>query len=567
MKKIFISLVAVAMTFAFSSCASGNAADSENLQNTGIATDSAEEKTAESSTAGAIAEELASKKEAHSVDEVDQASAVDVILDGTTASSDSSAVSTNDGVVTITAGGTYRLSGTIEGEVVIAAPDEEKVAIILSDAHINSENGAALAVQSADEVTIRLADGTSNTLSDGSSYGGGEDEANSTLWSSSDLSITGNGALEVTGNNNDGIVSKDGLVIDSGTITVTAVDDGIRGKDYLWVSGADISVDAAGHALKSDNSDNETVGYVALMGGTQNLSSSGEDGINAQFIIASGADTTISSADDAMHADANMVLSSSVTITESYEGLEALNMTIDGGSYSIVSTDDGINIAGGDGSQAGGPGGGDMFAVTEGAELTIMDGEILINAEGDGLDSNGDVTLTGGSVTVHGPTNGGNGALDINGSFDITGGTLLAGGSAGMAETPDSSSAQGWVAAFVNASAGDKVELTDASGNILATYVPEKAVQSVVFSTSNVESGQTYSVLVNGSESGDVVANESNGMGNPGMGGRPEMGGNTRPGGANEDETRPAFGGGQTSGGGQSSGGGATSSDAISSNV
>ena len=145
--------------------------------------------------------------------------------------------------------------------------------LVLDGADITSSTGSAIAVTQADDVSVVLADGSSNSLTDASTYEDtSEDAPNAALFSSDAMVISGTGALSVTGRSNDGIASKDGLVIASGDITVTAVDDGVRGKDFLVVTGGTLDVDATGDGLKADNEDGtnedgEAVGYVALLGG------------------------------------------------------------------------------------------------------------------------------------------------------------------------------------------------------------------------------------------------------------------------------------------------------------
>ena len=156
-----------------------------------------------------------------------------------------------------------------DGDVVVDAGDSATVQLILDNADITNTDGAAIAVMSAETAIVILADGSSNTLTDGSVYvlAEGEDEPNATLYSKSDLTITGTGSLAVFGNYNDGIASKDGLVIDSGDITVVAVDDGIRGKDYVVVNGGDIDVTSGGDGIKSDNDEDPELGYVTIADG------------------------------------------------------------------------------------------------------------------------------------------------------------------------------------------------------------------------------------------------------------------------------------------------------------
>ena len=188
-------------------------------------------------TAGAsVTDVLADNQESHATAEDlvhDEADVVDVTLSGSTAAADGEGVKVDGATVTITAPGTYRLSGTLAGQVVVDTSAEGDVRVVLDDATITSATTSAIAVMAADEAVVILADGTTNALTDGSSYGDGDGEANAALYSAADLTIAGNGSLTVSGNTNDGIGAQDGLVISSGTVTVTAVDDAIRGKDYV----------------------------------------------------------------------------------------------------------------------------------------------------------------------------------------------------------------------------------------------------------------------------------------------------------------------------------------------
>ena len=188
------------------------------------------------------------------------------------------------------------LSGSLaDGQLVVNSDAEGKVRIVLAGASISSSTTSPFVVTAADEAVLVLQDGTTNTLSDGSCYGDSTntDDPNATLFSMADLTITGTGALHVTGNNNDGIASKDGLVIQSGTVAVTAKDDGVRGKDYLIVENGTVSVTAGGDALKSDNETDDTVGYIAVSGGTVTLDA-GDDGAHAEGDLAiSGGTVTV----------------------------------------------------------------------------------------------------------------------------------------------------------------------------------------------------------------------------------------------------------------------------------
>ena len=128
-----------------------------------------------------------------------------------------------------------------------------------------------------------------------------------------------------------------------------------------------------------------------------------------------------------------------------------------------------------------------------------------MNADGDGIDSNGSIEITGGLVLINGPTENMNGALDYMGTFNISGGTLIAVGSAGMAQAPGTGSTQNSVIANFSStiSAGTLVHLQDSSGKAIFTFVPAKNFQSIVFSMSDLALGETYTLFGGGTISGE----------------------------------------------------------------
>lgn len=392
------------------------------------------------------------------------AQADDVDYDASTAKT----IALGSGNVEITEPGTYILTGTLSnGQVIVNSSAEGKVRIVLSNASITNSSGAAIDVRAADEVVVVLAEGTSNSLTDGSGYDtSGEDAADAALFSMADLTIGGTGSLIVTGNTADGIASKDGLVILGGTITVKAADDGIRGKDYLVIQDGTLDVTSAQDGLKSTNETDAQYGDIVISGGT----------------------VTVNAGDDGAHAEGDLAITGgTVTIAKSSEGLEGHTITIAGGSTSVTSSDDGVNASSGTGSTSGG---------------------------GGGLDSNGSITISGGTTTVAGPTGNGNGSLDSNAGITYTGGTLIAAGSAGMAEAPDSGN---YVQANVSAPAGATIEVRSGD-TVIATYTTIKAVANVVVASDHIVSGQSYTVTVNGSTTATVTAGQATGGG---MGGGP----------------------------------------------
>ena len=414
------------------------------------------------------------------------------------AGSTSDAVKVDGDTVTISAAGTYRLSGSLsDGKVVIAAGEEDVVRVILDGVKLSSSTGSPFVVQSANEAIVYLEDGSSNTIDDAASYADqGTDSPNAALYSMADLTIAGTGSLTVNGQYNDGIVSKDGLVLAAGTVSVDASDDGIKGKDYTVLLDGAYTVTAGGDGVKSDNDADEGRGWLLVNGGTL-MVKAGDDGVKAfnQLTVAGG----------------------TVTVAESEEGLEAAHIGVSGGTVNVTAKDDGVNAAGGSssttdtGGQAGGVGGGmgggGMGGGGMGGGDTVGDysvdisgGEVTINSEGDGLDSNGNASISGGTVVVNGPSNDGNGALDVNGELVVSGGTVAAAGSAGMAVTPGTSSTQSGAQVTLNTAvpAATTIQLADSSGQVVATFVTAKQTASLVFSSAAIAAGGEYTVYTGG---------------------------------------------------------------------
>ena len=401
--------------------------------------------------------------------------AVTLADNATTLASGASGVTVDGNTVTISAAGTYVLTGSLsDGQIVVAAGEEDVVRIILNGVELTNSTGSPFVVQSANEAIVYLADGSTNTVSDAASYADtGTDAPNAAIYSMADLTIAGSGSLTVNGNFNDGITSKDGLVLASGTVTVKAADDGIVGKDYVALLDGNFTVDAADDGIKSDNAVDATRGWLLVKGGQITVSAGG-DGIKAYNTV------TISGG--------------TANVTKSNEGIEAEHILLTGGTVTVNSADDGINASDSASTGSGGEQAGDQT-------IEISGGTITVNAEGDGLDSNGSAAISGGTVVVNGPTGSGNGALDVNGELVETGGTVVAAGSSGMAVTPAASSSQSGVQVTLGSAlaAGTVVHLVDSSGNVVLTFTTTKAAASLVISFPSIVAGEAYTVSTGGS--------------------------------------------------------------------
>lgn len=446
-------------------------------------------------------------------------------------------LSDSEGSVRVTEAGTYRLSGTLtNGQIVVEAAEDAKVKLILDGVSIRCEGSAAICAITADKLVLATAQGSSNLLeSAGTFLQTDETKVDAAVFAKCDLTLSGDGELGIRCDSGHGVVSKDDLKIKSGTIAIDASGQGLSGKDSVTVEDGLLTIVSGTDGIQSEHDDTEK-GNIEIQGGSIYIQS-GTDGMEASgSVFLSGGELTIDCEDDGVHAENELTISEGlIRVTKCCEGLEAQIITIDGGEIRIFATDDGLNAAGGsDSSETWGPWGGDPFQTDSGAALTINGGFLVINAEGDGLDSNGQLVVNGGVVYVSGPTNGGNGAIDYGVEAVINGGTVIAAGSAGMAEGFGSSSTQGSMLLNVgNQSGGTTVTVTDESGAVLASYTPEKSYQTVVVSAPGMVLGGTYTVTA-GSFSETVTLDSiayGSGMGGfGGFGGPGDFGGFGGPG-------------------------------------
>lgn len=459
-------------------------------------------------------------------------------------------VTVEDGTLTITKAGTYKLSGEYQGQIKVETADSDAVRLVLDNANITNSSGAALNVVNADEVILYSASGTTNTISDGADYTAtGENDPDAVVYSKADLTIAGEGTLKVNGNHEDGIHTSDGLVIASGTLEVNAANTGIKGKDYVDILGGTINVTAQQDGIKSTNDTDEGKGWTRLSNGTVTVNAGddgfkasrvveisggsltveqSDEGIEAQYINISGGDVNVTSADDGMNA--SLKTSDSESTDSSANTSDTANQqqgSLPGGQQNGASNQqqqgtgqppqgqppamlggnaqDGTSHNGTTGTgqqgmgqppQGGMPGGGGggTFEVID-AAINVSGGHVTVNAEGDGIDSNGVTTLSGGTLIVNGPSQGGNAALDTNGDLLLNGATVLSGSTADMFEAPSTNSTSGYLK-LTNSSGfeqGSTVQVADSSGKVVANYkVTKSNVQLVLVSSSSIVKGQSY---------------------------------------------------------------------------
>ncbi|MCC9134909.1 carbohydrate-binding domain-containing protein [Pontibacter silvestris] len=359
-----------------------------------------------------------------------------IVLNGRSVSVTGSGVTTEGAVATITAAGTYNVSGSLSnGQIIVDAATSDKVKVMLDGVNIASTS-VPLYVKSADKVVLYLTPETENSLTDGSA-----NTLDGALYSAAKLSVFGAGSLTVTGNADGGIVSEGGLIIKEGEYNITAAESTIKSNKNIIVDG-----------------------------GTFTLAT-GNDGIHGEeSLIFNGGD---------------------ILITQSEEGVESADITInDGTRIQLTSTDDGLNASSGDDVSTN--------------HFYMNGGYLYINSQGDGIDSNGYIEMTGGVVVVNGPTGNGNAAIDYDKTFNISGGLLVAVGSSGMAQAPSQSSTQNSVKATFSSTKQAKqlIHVQDSNGNDVLTFSPAKDYQSLIFSSASLVQGTSYSVYLGGSSSG-----------------------------------------------------------------
>lgn len=485
----------------------------------------------------------------------DESSSVHIELNGSTAEADSDSVQISGSTITITEEATYIISGTLDdGMIIVDAPDTAKLQLVFDGADINSETSAPLYIPEADKVFVTLAEGTENTLSNGGTYTAIDDSnIDSAIFSRQDLPLNGSGnaASESSdswgqwgggapgqpgdrgGAGGDGMRGTDPGSAGEGeseeTPDQSTPDQGASGSgesaealaftESLTASDSDASADTeddSSTSMKGIKSD----GDMMISGGSFTIDSADDSVHTNSSVTVSGGTFEIASGDDAFHGEDTLTISGgTINITESYEGLEALFVNIQDGDITIVSTDDGLNAAGGtdssgttggrDGMFGGGggmggePGGG--MSSSSGGSIEISGGTLDINASGDGIDANGSLAISGGYTVVAGPTQGDTATLDYDTTAEITGGTFIGTGASGMAQT-FSDSEQGVIAVSVGEqSAGTGITLTDKSGNEILSYTPELSFAVVILSSTDITTGETYTITV-GEASGEFEA-------------------------------------------------------------
>ena len=572
----------------------------------------------------------------------DESSATKITLSGDSASVSGSGAVAEGSAVTISTAGTYIVSGNLtDGSITVTTSENDKVQIVLNGVKIVSSSGPAIDIQSADTCFITLAEGTQNSLSDGSAFA--SEDANACIYATCDLTINGSGLLDVSGNYRHGVFSKDDLVVYGGSINVSAVEDGLNGKDSVKIGAGDISIDSGADGVKSSKSTNPEKGFVYVSGGSLSIDAE-DDGIQAKTHLCiaggsieidaaddalhsdlegalNGGSTTVRSGDDAFHCETKLEVNDGSFVAEACnEGYEAEQVVVNGGDTNICALDDAMNASAADlsddsessdadtstialsgepganaaqsdgsigvpdassanadsngqqntapqgagqqdgatspelpsddgaqggqageassdlgqapdaqgrmerGGQAPGGKGGAPGASDSNCLIQINGGTVALDSQGDGVDSNGNVEITGGTLLVNGPSSDGDGAFDYDGEATISGGTVLMVGAVGMAQS-FTSGMQAFALVQASGSAGSVIEATDADGNVIATLTATRAFGCVLVSGAGVSDGDTITVSVDGAATTATASTTgTSGIATGGMGGGPATG-------------------------------------------
>ena len=460
---------------------------------------------------------------------------------------------------------------------------------MLSGASIGTSSSTALYVRNADKVFLTLADGTTNTISaSGEDVEADDHNLDGAVWSHDDLTVNGSGTLVVSSACGHGIVSKDDLTLVSGAVSVTAAVDALQAKGDLAVGGGTWTLSAGDDGMHSDadlvivdGTIDVTQSYeglegatVTVAGGTANVISS-DDGINASGVSDDSDESSTDEQDGAAapQGDANAgAMTDDASSSQQGAGngeqppaqtgdasgageapeppsgaqngggtdattAEGTDAQAQGMSEPPTQTGDAQEPSDMGGGQAPSDMGGGMDEDDETAYVYICGGSLTINAEGDGIDSNGDLLISAGEVYVEGSTGDGDGALDYAGTGQVSGGTIIALGSTGMVQSLEPTGDQGVMLVTLSGEAGGTVTLSDASGTELASYTATKSYACAVVSCAGIAQGVTYT-LSNGNQSVEVTMDSTSysdvtgggmGQGGPGQEGQGGQGGPTAP--------------------------------------
>ena len=490
----------------------------------------------------------------------DESRATQITLADQTATVTGQGASFSDQTLTITQTGTYVLTGSGKNiKLVVEAADTDQVHLVFQNLTLEGE-GTLLQINKAQEVVISLAEGSQNALTE--SQASGDAEVKATIHSQVPLTLNGTGNLTLTALTKNALEVEDDLKVLGGTYTVKAANHGFKAEGALAIEAATLTIEAGKDGLHAEHDETTERANISLNptqlsiaatedgvdagneltieGGTITVSQS-EEGLEARVIRQLGGDVTIKSSDDGINASAGSSSKSSDTsATSKTTDASTTSNTADTSSSASQATTDSATAStsasqstadpaatsqtdqanqdknqtppaptagqappqGGQPPQNGqGPGSmppGGQEESDPSLQIILEGGTLTIDAEGDGIDSNGTVTISGGSLVVNGSVQGGNGPLDAAGDITITGGTVWALGTSDMLQGFAQGSTQASITANIAGTAGQTLIILDANGKEVTRQTASKDFQAVIMSSADLVDGQTYTIQVEG---------------------------------------------------------------------
>ena len=437
--------------------------------------------------------------------EYDASKAVTIQLNGSSATASSDSVQINGSTVIIKEEATYVISGSLNGMLVVDAPDSAKLQLVLNGVDITSETSAALYILEADKVFITLAEGTNNTLTNGGSFTAIDDNIiDGALFSKQDLTLNGSGSLTVTSPAGHGIVCKDDLVITGGTYVVNSASHGLDANDSVRISDANITIDAGKDAIHCGNSDDTTKGFIYISGGTIKAEAEGDgiaasaymqiEGGSVDLLVGGGSEngtkehsdnfggfmgggpggmggwpgqngfgnsqnTTSDESSTSMKglkaANSVLISSGNITINSADDAIHSdVSLSINGGTFTIASGDDAIHAEDTLTVTAGNIDISECYEGLEALHIDVRGGDIKLVASDDGLNAAGGTDQSG--------TEGGRDGMFGGGPGGMGGGRPGGGGFGGMSGNSNGSIKVSGGNLYINSS-GDGM---DANGTL-----------------------------------------------------------------------------------------------------
>ena len=481
----------------------------------------------------------------------DESRATQITLADQTATVTGQGASFSDQTLTITQTGTYVLTGSGKNiKLVVEAADTDQVHLVFQNLTLEGE-GTLLQINKAQEVVISLAEGSQNALTE--SQASDDEEVKATIHSQVPLTLNGTGDLTLTALTKNALEVEDDLKVLGGTYTVKAANHGFKAEGALDIEAATLTIEAGKDGLHAEHDETTERANISLnptqlsiaaiedgvdagneltiKGGTITVSQS-EEGLEARVIRQLGGDVTIKSSDDGVNAStgsSSKTSDANTTSNTADTSSSASQATTDSATASIAASQatatpvatsqtDQVNKdknapppsppagqappQGGQPPQNGqGPGGmppGGQEESDPSLQIILEGGTLTIDAEGDGIDSNGTVSISGGSLVVNGSVQGGNGPLDAAGDITITGGTVWALGTSDMLQGFAQGSTQASITANIAGTAGQTLIILDAKGKEVARQTASKDFQAVIMSSADLVDGQTYTIQVEG---------------------------------------------------------------------